>query len=216
MLNIKVEAVNDACFNRDWKQSLVLHQVQCHLDDRVLFEPVNMSLHAGQGLCISGPNGVGKTSLLNAIVGLRSHTGSIEWQRDSRGFDKPAYLGHEQGFHPHLTVAENLRYTQVAPLKPTHVTAMLEEVGLSNQAHSLYGALSRGQQRRLGMAYLRLHPSPLWVLDEPLTHLDALSMANFQCLMIQHLQEGGILVVASHQNISLLDKQLSLSVVHAC
>jgi heme exporter protein A len=63
--------------------------------------------------------------------------------------------------------------------------------------------LSQGQRRRIGLARLRLSVRPLWVLDEPLTALDAEGVELLRGLLGSHLAGGGLCVAASHQPLPI-------------
>jgi heme exporter protein A len=63
--------------------------------------------------------------------------------------------------------------------------------------------LSQGQRRRIGLARLRLSTRPLWILDEPLTALDAAGVELLHGLLASHLAAGGLCVAASHQPLPI-------------
>ena len=60
-------------------------------------------------------------------------------------------------------------------------------------------ALSAGQKRRVAIARILLTRAALWILDEPITNLDALGIALFEACMAEHLREGGMILTAAHQ-----------------
>ena len=63
--------------------------------------------------------------------------------------------------------------------------------------------LSAGQRRRLALARLLLVKRPLWLLDEPLTALDAASQARMAKILAAHLAEDGMIVAATHARLDL-------------
>ena len=63
--------------------------------------------------------------------------------------------------------------------------------------------LSQGQRRRIGLARLTLVRRPLWILDEPVTALDAAGTALLASLVAEHLESGGIAVAATHTPLGL-------------
>ena len=69
----------------------------------------------------------------------------------------------------------------------------------------LCARLSAGQQRRVALARLGLDPSPLWLLDEPLTALDTGGQALVRQLMEAHRARGGAVLVATHQDLGVPD-----------
>jgi heme exporter protein A len=180
-------------------------QVAIWRGERCLFESLDFALHAGQLALLIGPNGAGKTSLLRVLAGLASPTeGRVAWlgapvdalPPESRG--TIAYRGHLDGLKKDLTVAENLRFH--AALSATEVDiALLRELKLENQADVRARYLSAGQRRRASLVSLRVSGSRLWVLDEPMTNLDAEGRSTVIRWTDQHLASGGCAVVATHQ-----------------
>ena len=60
-------------------------------------------------------------------------------------------------------------------------------------------ALSAGQHRRVNLARLYLSSSPLWLLDEPFTAIDAKGVEELEALKVEHVTRGGAVVLTSHQ-----------------
>ena len=63
--------------------------------------------------------------------------------------------------------------------------------------------LSQGQRRRVALARLLVCGTVLWILDEPLTALDSAAVKLVQGLLEQHLQQGGMVVMTTHQEINI-------------
>ena len=140
---------------------------------------VNIRAEKGQVTCILGRNGVGKTSLMRAILGLKSiGDGSILWedkditqlyphQRARLGL---ANVPQGREIFPRLTVEENLR-TGFAPLPkalrtiPEHVFQLFP--ALKNMLPRRGGDLSGGQQQQLTIARALVMRPRLLILDEP-------------------------------------------------
>ena len=83
------------------------------------------------------------------------------------------------------------------------VSSVLDRVGLSRIADLPAQYLSAGQRRRLGLARLILSARPLWLLDEPLSSLDAAGRRLTAELIGQHCDDGGIAIVATHETLGL-------------
>ncbi|WP_292406775.1 heme ABC exporter ATP-binding protein CcmA, partial [Mesorhizobium sp.] len=98
-----------------------------------------------------------------------------------------------------LSVAENLRFWRdFSGADFLSAEQALETVGLDGIGHLPFGYLSTGQRRRAAIAKLLVSRRPLWLLDEPTAGLDKASEERFARLMMQHLEEGGIIVAATH------------------
>src|SRR3546814_13508032 len=88
-------------------------------------------------------------------------------------------------------------------LSSSAVYDALHQAGLRGREQLLVRALSQGQKRRVNLARLLLQKRALWLLDEPLTALDAKASRWIIELIDRHLDNGGIAVLTTHQDIKL-------------
>jgi heme exporter protein A len=179
---------------------------------RAVFRGIDLSLRRGELLQVMGPNGAGKSSLLRVLASLMPPAeGNLCWQgRPVRAGDpdylgRLAYLGHTNGIYPDLSAIENLQFAaRMAGQHPTAEAARqsLSRLGLDAVANAPVRTLSQGQRRRVALARLAVAPCELWLLDEPLTSLDEAASAGFDALLANHLQHGGMAVIATHQRLN--------------
>jgi heme exporter protein A len=105
-----------------------------------------------------------------------------------------------------LTVAENLAH-QLAldglAVPREGLLAALAQFGLLERRDVPARHLSLGQRRRLGLARVSRAQRTLWLLDEPATGLDAIGVSLLEGLLAEHLGQGGMAVLTSHQSIDL-------------
>jgi heme exporter protein A len=182
--------------------------------ERLLFSDVSVTVKPGTLLAVLGANGSGKTSFLRMLCGLLlPDGGAILWQgKDIRQLKELytaqlTYIGHLNGIKDELTPVENLKVSSCLAGDESSgaiVQKALEAVGLEQSVHRLpTRVLSQGQKRRVALARLWLSTRPLWLLDEPFASLDAVATSYLTQRLQSHLSNGGMVVVAAHQEIAL-------------
>ncbi|MDB1123324.1 cytochrome c biogenesis heme-transporting ATPase CcmA [Vibrio algarum] len=180
-------------------------------DERILFEELSFKIGKGEIVQIEGRNGTGKTTLLRIIAGLGDcESGDISWNgqvtvnsRDLFHQDL-LFLGHQTGIKRELTGFENLSFYQSihqSEIDKEKIWSALAQVGLAGREDVPVAQLSAGQQRRVALARLWLSKQVLWILDEPLTAIDKQGVKVLENLFLKHAEEGGIVVLTTHQDM---------------
>jgi len=195
--------------------TLTFSKLGCSRGGRLLFQSVDCVLEAGRWLYVAGANGVGKTSLLRMVCGLAPiESGNILWnglpihtQRETYLPDL-CYLGHLNALQESMTVKENLSFTTAltgfAPTTP-QIQEVLARFGVRGRDQQLVRHLSQGQKRRVALSRLALSAAQLWVLDEPFVAMDEAGVRMLADLLEEHLHNGGMAVVTSHQQVAIGD-----------
>jgi heme ABC exporter ATP-binding subunit CcmA len=172
-----------------------------------LLSGVDLELAPSSLTVLVGANGAGKTSLLQLLAGLIAITsgeGSVlgfDLALDDRRLLRRhvGWLGHEGSFYDDLTVTENLTFAARALERPLEdLTNILARVELVGRRNTIAKALSAGQRRRLGLAWLLIRRPQLWLLDEPYASLDDQGRTFFDALLAEVIEQGATVVVSAH------------------
>lgn len=187
--------------------------------ESLLFDALDLTVSAGEVLQLAGPNGSGKSTLLRCLIGLSElDEGDVLWRgrpirRHRDAFHAELlYLGHKPGINGALNPRENLRALVGDPppeaegvsgrRADAHRTALIE-LGLGSRLDIPCRALSAGQQRRVALARLTLQSRTLWLLDEPLTALDAAGHEWVRQRILAQAASGGAVIYTTHQRLAL-------------
>jgi ABC-type multidrug transport system ATPase subunit len=168
---------------------------------------VGLTVPAARGVCVTGENGIGKSTLLRCIASLqRPDQGEIRvfgrppgstpdfWRDVVTTVEPPTW-------YPGLTVREHAELVCRAhgqDPEQSGVDEALERFGLGRHTDAIPPSLSSGQKQRLTLALAVLRPSALLILDEPEQRLDPEGRAYVAGLLGDYVKGGGSLLMASH------------------
>jgi len=196
----------------DATAGLHVKSISCTRGYRDLFSDLDFQLCPGQVLRVEGKNGSGKTSLLRIMAGLAQPLeGEVLWQgrkihhTESDYLENLLFLGHRAAIKYELTPLENLCMARSLQGCKTDngIEDALSKVGLLGFEEIPCGQLSAGQKRRVALAQLFLTRASCWILDEPYTSLDVIAVAMLEQCFTEHINNGGMLVITSHQPVTL-------------
>ncbi len=189
--------------------------VSQRFNDVVALDNVSLELPAGRLIGLIGPDGVGKSSLLDLLSGARAlQTGALEvFGVDMSGsrlrqalLPRIAYMpqGLGKNLFDSLTVEENLQYFAALfghdhASSRMRIDGLTEYTGLRPFLQRKIAQLSGGMRQKLGLCCALLHQPDLLILDEPTTGLDPLSRVQFWALIdqIRRAHAGISIVVAT-------------------
>lgn len=195
--------------------SLQIEDLSLSRGGRRLFSGLELRLEPGRACALTGANGSGKTSLLRAVAGLCS----VDAGRIAFGDAEPSaarasglhLLGHLDGLKASRTAGEELAFwagwlggTTAA------LEAAVDRLDLRRLLDLEVRRLSAGQRRRLALARLLSAPRPLWLLDEPLSPLDAHWRGEALEIMAAHLSTGGLVLAAVHDPLPVATLSLEI------
>lgn len=154
----------------------------------VALQDIQLSIPAGQFVCLLGPSGCGKSTLLNAIAGFSlPSSGSITTQGvevTAPGPDR-GMVFQEYALFPWMTVEKNIGFgleikgLDASTIQP-RVTELMHKLGLFDFRNRFPKDLSGGMRQRVAIARILALDSPTLLMDEPFGALDALTRRNLQ------------------------------------
>jgi ABC-type sugar transport system ATPase subunit len=171
---------------------------------------IDLDIAAGEFAAVIGPSGCGKSSLLRVIAGLEdADEGEVrigrELVNDVAAKDRNlAMVFQSYALYPHLTVFRNLALPlEVRKLDRTVVERRVERAAemldITYLLNRRPGLLSGGQRQRVALARALVREAPLYLLDEPLSHLDAPQRRQQRAeIRSMHRRLGATLVYATH------------------
>ena len=168
----------------------------CRRGDRLLFRGLSFALSGGEALHLTGANGSGKTTLIRTLAGLGTpYAGTIERIGDI------GLLDDRTALDPDLSLGRALAFWE--QLDGAHAPGARADLGLEPLLDVPVRYLSTGQGKRAGLAVLLGRGVPIWLLDEPLSGLDIDAIELVTGLIREHVQGGGIALIASHQRLAI-------------
>jgi heme exporter protein A len=175
--------------------------------ERILFRGVSLTLGPGEAILLRGQNGAGKTTLLRILAGLtQPETGSVVRAAPHH------WIAHRDGLKPHETPREHLAlWARAWGQSETVIESLLDKMGLSRPSDVPAKHLSAGQRQRTALARLRLENCPVWLMDEPLTALDAHGKTLLLDMIATHREQGGGIIAAIHGDAEFeIDMQVDI------
>ena len=169
-------------------------------------EDVSFSIAEGQFCVLVGPSGCGKSTLLRAIAGLEKVSDGSIYINEQRVNDIPAkdrdvaMVFQNYALYPHLTVAENLEFglkmRKIDPkIREKQVQKIAQSLGISHLLNRKPKQLSGGQQQRVALGRAIIRQPQAFLLDEPLSNLDAQLREETRAELKRLHQELGITTI---------------------
>lgn len=166
----------------------------CVRGGRILFRGLSFALEPGQAGLLTGPNGVGKSSLLRLLAGLLQPSAGICSVPEAK-----TLCDDRLALDEHLPLEQALRFwARLDGQTDGTVTSAMARAGLDHLAEVPVRYFSTGQRQRARLARSYLSGARLWLLDEPANGLDTDSVRQLGAALQDHLDGGGIILAASH------------------
>ena len=201
-------------------QILKLKDISLFFDKRKILENINLDLNEGQILGLLGPNGVGKSTIFNIIIGLlKPNYGSVIMNNNNitdfpifertKKF-KIGYVPQHGGYFHDLTLRENLKaISEIVidnkKLRSEKIDLLISQFELDSIQNIKADFLSGGQKKKLVISMALLSEPRILLLDEPFAALDILTIKNLQRIIVNLQTNNNIsIILCDHQARDLL------------
>jgi ABC-2 type transport system ATP-binding protein len=185
--------------------SLKVKNISKSFGSQKALNKVSFEIRRGEIVGFLGPNGAGKSTMLKILT---TYSKADEGEASVNEFDvltKPrevqksiGYLPEHNPLYKDMYVKEYLAFNaEVYKISKDRISTVIEQTGLSSEAHKKIVALSKGYQQRVGLAAALLHDPEVLILDEPTTGLDPNQLIEIRKL-IKHISKKKTILLSTH------------------
>ena len=175
---------------------LQLDKISLSIGDERVLDNLSHTFREGEVSAIIGESGVGKTTLLHLLCGLRKPTEGKCYTADAR----MAFVFQEPRLFPWLTAYENIK--TVCPKEPARADALLSAMRLTEAADKYPAALSGGMKQRVSIARALAYEPDILLLDEPFGGLDP-ELKAFVAQTVFSQMRGKTVIMVTHDENDL-------------
>ena len=170
---------------------------------------IDLTIAPGERWAVIGPSGCGKSSMLHLLAGLQSPTsGTVQYRQQTlvKPHSEISVILQEYGLFPWKTVAQNVALPLLLQKQPKadvqqKVSALLEQLHLSEHSKKFPSQLSGGQRQRVAIARALIAQPNVLLMDEPFSALDALTREVMQNIVLELCEQQNLTLVLVTHNI---------------
>jgi len=171
--------------------SIVVENITKTYGDQKALDSVSFSVDSGEIVGFLGPNGAGKSTMMKIITAYISQNEGVVSVNGHNVATAPMLVKKSVGYLPEhnplyldMYVKEYIKFSAaVHHVGKDRIQEVIEQVGLTPEAHKKIGQLSKGYRQRVGLAVALLHDPEVLILDEPTTGLDPNQLVEIRGLI---------------------------------
>jgi multiple sugar transport system ATP-binding protein len=197
---------------------IALRNVTKRFGDTVAVSGLDLAIADGEFVVLLGPTGAGKTTTLRLVAGLEQpETGSVSIAGRDVTRAEPAardvtFVFQQYSLYPHLSVRENLAFPLRSPARrlpareiDERVTRVATMLGIASKLDNRATRLSGGEMQRVAIGRALVRRPAVYLMDEPLSSLDAKLRAGLR-LELKHIQQnlGATILYVTHDQIEAM------------
>jgi multiple sugar transport system ATP-binding protein len=197
---------------------LLLRSVSKRFGEINAISNLDLDIKSGELIVLLGPSGAGKTTTLRLVAGLEKpdagqiHIGGRDVTALSPALRDVTFVFQQYSLYPHLTVFENLAFPLRSPMRPTSEADIEKEVRsiatmlrIEDKLQNPATKLSGGQMQRVAIGRALVRSPALYLMDEPLSSLDA-KLRNDLRLELKRIQQdlGATMLYVTHDQTEAL------------
>jgi multiple sugar transport system ATP-binding protein len=208
-----------------------LEQIEKRFGDTVAVSGVDLTIGNGEFVALLGPTGAGKTTTLRLIAGLekpdhgRISIGGADATTRSPAERNVAFVFQQYSLYPHLSVYENLAFPLRSPVRRVDEATIRHSVErvakllrIEQKLNSRATRLSGGEMQRVAIGRALVRNPSIFLMDEPLSSLDAKLRAEMR-LELKHIQQdlGATVLYVTHDQTEAMTMANRIGVLdHGC
>jgi heme exporter protein A len=189
---------------------LLINNLSFSRNETKIFENLNLSMSNKKITQIKGRNGSGKTTFLKVVLNiLEPKSGEIIWKGKNIKknifdfFSQTTFIMDNNTSTRELSVEDNINFWRglsSSKLNNEEIFELLKKLDIEKYYKTKVMYLSSGEKKKLELLRLVFEQKKLWVLDEPFNHLDDLSIEILNQTFLDHINNDGMILFASHFN----------------
>ncbi len=171
--------------------SIIVENITKTYGNQKALDAISFTINSGEIVGFLGPNGAGKSTMMKIITTYIAQTEGVVYVNGHNVAEKPMLVKQSIGYLPEhnplyldMYVKEYIQFNaSIHGVSKNRINEVIEQVGLTPEAHKKISQLSKGYRQRVGLAVALLHDPEVLILDEPTTGLDPNQLVEIRSLI---------------------------------